>query len=127
MGAALELLTAILVLVGSAQNGNDLTIGGQGDGAGHAGAGALCGLHDLLCCGIDQLSIIALQTDSDFLFDCHCLRLLKNLIFALGEPINCSTQFRVFGDLALEKPVNRSSQFSRKLISKSNPNIGSPR
>ena len=65
MSAALELLAAILVLVGSAQNGNDLTIGGQGDGAGHASAGALCGLH-YLCCGIDQLSIIALQTDSDF-------------------------------------------------------------
>ena len=32
MSAALELLAAILVLVGSAQNGNDLTIGGQGDG-----------------------------------------------------------------------------------------------
>ena len=108
MSAALELLAAILVLVGSAQNGDDLTIGGQGDGAGHAGTSVLCGLHDLLCCGIDQLSIIALQTDSDFLFDCHCLRLLKNC-FALGEPINCSTQFRVFLDLALEKPVNRSA------------------
>ena len=50
---------SILVLVGSAQNGDDLTIGGQGDGAGHAGTSVLCGLHDLLCCGIDQLSIIA--------------------------------------------------------------------
>ena len=47
MSAALELLAAILVLVGSAQNGNDLTIGGQGDGAGHAGTSVLCGLHDL--------------------------------------------------------------------------------
>ena len=37
-------------------------------------------IRDSLCCGIDQLSIIALQTDSDFLFDCHCLRLLKKLI-----------------------------------------------
>lgn len=32
MSAALELLAAILVLVGSAQNGDDLTIGGQGMG-----------------------------------------------------------------------------------------------
>ena len=32
MSAALELLTAVLILVGSAQNGNDLAIGGQGDG-----------------------------------------------------------------------------------------------
>ena len=80
VSAALELLAAILVLVGSTQNGHDLAIGGQGDGAGHAGTSVLCGLHDLLCCGIDQLSIIALQTDSDFLFDCQCLRLLKKLI-----------------------------------------------
>ena len=47
VSAALELLAAILVLVGSTQNGHDLAVGGQ------------------------------------------------------GEPINCSTQFRVFLDLAL--------------------------
>ena len=71
MSAALELRAAILVLVGSAQNGNDLTIGGQGDGAGHAGAGALCGSNDLLRRLVHQLMIVPLDANSDFFLDCH--------------------------------------------------------
>jgi hypothetical protein len=50
----------------------------------------------------------------------------EKIDFALGEPINCSTQFRVFLDLALEKPVNRLAVLPEN-ISKSNPNIGSAR
>ena len=71
MGAGLKLLTAVLVLMNSAQDGDDFLVGRQGDRAGHASASALCGLHDLCCSGIDQGCIIALQTDSDFFFDCH--------------------------------------------------------
>ena len=41
MGAALELLTAVLVLMNSAEDGDNLLLGGQGDGAGNLGAGAL--------------------------------------------------------------------------------------
>ena len=43
MGAALELLAGILVLMDGAQDGHDLLLGGQGDGAGHGRAGALGG------------------------------------------------------------------------------------
>ena len=76
MRAGLELLTAVLVLVDSAQDRDDLLVGGQRDRAGNASASALSGLHDLLCRSIDQGCIVALQTDSDFFFDCHCIRLL---------------------------------------------------
>lgn len=64
--AGLELLTAVLVLVDSAQDRDDLLVGGQRDRAGNASASALSGLHDLLCRSIDQGCIVALQTDSDF-------------------------------------------------------------
>ena len=43
MSAALELLAGILVLMSSTQDGDDLLLGGQGDGAGHGGAVALGG------------------------------------------------------------------------------------
>src|SRR5699024_3430351 len=81
VGAALELLAAVLVLVGRTQDGDHLTVGGQGDGAGHAGAGALCGLDDLLCRSIDQLDVVALKTDSDFLFDCHVAVPPQNVVY----------------------------------------------
>ena len=41
VGAALELLPAVLVLVDGAKDGDDLLLGGQGDGAGDGGASSL--------------------------------------------------------------------------------------
>ena len=66
MGSHLKLLAAVLVLMDGTQDGHDLLFGGQRDRTGYAGACALRGLHDLLCCGIHQLGIIASQSDSDF-------------------------------------------------------------
>ena len=63
MGAALELLTRILVLVNSTQDGNDLLLGRQRDRAGNLSAVALSGLDDLLCGLVDQLVIIRLQAN----------------------------------------------------------------
>ena len=40
MSAALELLAGILVLMSSTQDGDDLLLGGQGDGAGDGGFSA---------------------------------------------------------------------------------------
>ena len=68
MGAALELLTAVLVLVGSAQDSDDLLLGGQRNGAGHGSAGALSGLNDLLCALVDDLVVIGLQTNANHFF-----------------------------------------------------------
>ena len=68
--AALELLAAVLVLVDGAQDRNDLTLGGQRDGAGHGGAGALGRLDDLLCALVDDLMVIGLETNADHFF-CH--------------------------------------------------------
>ena len=110
MGTHLKLLTAVLVLVNSAQDGDNLTIGGQGDGAGNASAGALDGFDDPLRCGIDQLSIVALQTNSDFFLDCHGNASFINFC---GGTINTCTPHRVFHAFALQNPVNRT-QFSRK-------------
>ena len=65
VGAALELLTAVLVLVDGAQDGDDLGLGGQGDGTGNLGIGALGGLDDGLGGLVDELVVIGLQTDAD--------------------------------------------------------------
>ena len=78
MGAALELLAGILVLMDGAQDGHDLLLGGQGDGAGHGRAGALGGLHDLLGALVDELVVVGLETDADhFFLSCHCGSSLK--------------------------------------------------
>ena len=55
VSAALELLTAVLVLVHGSQDGDDFLLGGQRDGAGNLSAGALSGLDDLLCALVDDL------------------------------------------------------------------------
>ena len=78
MGAALELLAGVLILVYGAQDGDDFLLGGQGHGTGHGGAGALGGLRDLLGGLVDELMIVGLETDADhFLLSCHGLFLLK--------------------------------------------------
>ena len=46
MRAALELLATVLVLVRGAQDGHNLPLSGQRDGAGYLGAGPLGGLYD---------------------------------------------------------------------------------
>ena len=71
VGSALKLLPAVLVDVGGAEDGDDLLLGGQGDGAGNLGAVALGGLHDLGCAGVDELMVISLQPDTDHLLVCH--------------------------------------------------------
>ena len=72
--SALKLLTAVLILVDGPQDGDDFLLGGQGDGAGDSGAGALGGLHDLLSGLVDQLMIVSLQADADhFFLSCHGL------------------------------------------------------
>ena len=71
MGAALKLLTAVLVLVDGAQDGDDLLVGGQGDGTGNLSAGTLGGLNDLLGGLIDDGVIVSLQSDAHFLHVCH--------------------------------------------------------
>ena len=71
VGSALELLTAVLVLMNSAKDGNNFLLGGQRDGAGNLSAVALCGLHDLCCAGVDQLVIVSLQPDANHFLICH--------------------------------------------------------
>ena len=48
VGSHLKLLTAVLVLVDGPQNGDDLFLSGERDGAGYPSAGSPGGLHDLL-------------------------------------------------------------------------------
>ena len=72
VSAALELLAGVLVLVNCAQDGYDLLLGRQRDRAGNLSAVALSGLDDLLCGLVDQLVIIRLQANADFLCVCPC-------------------------------------------------------
>ena len=55
-----------------AEDGDHLFLGGQGDGAGDGGAGALGGLHDLLGALVDELVVVSLEADADhFFLSCH--------------------------------------------------------
>ena len=73
VGAALELLTAVLVLVHCTKNGNDFALGRQRDRARNLSVGTLCSFYDLLRCLIDQRVVISFQSDSDFLCVSHCV------------------------------------------------------
>ena len=64
VGSALELLTGILVLMNSAENGNDFFLGRQRDGAGNGSAVALGGFDDLLGAGVDELMIVSVFGNS---------------------------------------------------------------
>ena len=69
---ALELLAAVLVLVDGPEDGDNLLLGGQGDGTGDGSAGALGGLDDLVSGLVDDLMIVGLQANADRFF-CHLL------------------------------------------------------
>ena len=84
MGSHLELLTAVLVLMNSAQNRDDLLLCRQRYRAGNSCARALCGLHDLFSCLIDNLMIVTLNSNPDLFFDCHLNRLLLNFSWRAG-------------------------------------------
>ena len=72
VGSDFELLSAVLVLVDCAQDCNDFLLRGERNGTGNFRAVSLCGLNDLLRCGIDQSVIVAFESDSDFFACCHC-------------------------------------------------------
>ena len=67
MGAHLELLSGVLVLVGCAQDGDDFLFGGKRNGTGNPGARALRRLHDAFCRLIDEGVLIRLELDTDLL------------------------------------------------------------
>ena len=67
MGAALKLFAAVLVLVRSAKDGDDLLLRGERDRAGYPCAGPLGSLHNPLRRPIDQVVLVALELDTDFL------------------------------------------------------------
>ena len=71
MGAALELLTAVLILVNGAKDRDDLFLRRQGDGAGNLRVGTLGGLDDGLGGLVDQLMIVGLEADADHFLCCH--------------------------------------------------------
>ena len=73
VGAALKLLAAVLILMNSAQDGDDLGLRRQRNGAGDLRVGTLCGFDDLLRRLVDQLVILGLEADTDhFLVACGC-------------------------------------------------------
>ena len=76
MGAHFELLTAVLILMNSAQDGDNLLLGRQRNRSTYASTGTLCSCYDLLSGLIHQLMIIPFDSYPDFFFDCHFDRLL---------------------------------------------------
>ena len=68
VGAALKLLAAVLILMNSAEDGDDLFIGGKRNGTGNGSAVALCGFDDLFSSLIDQEMVIGLESDSELFF-----------------------------------------------------------
>ena len=89
VGAALELLAAVLVLVNGTKDRDDLGLGGQGDGSGDLCVRALCRLNDGFRSLVDQLMIIGLETNADHVFAgvCHLgFSFSYVLSAALGPP-----------------------------------------
>ena len=82
VGSALELLTAVLVLVHSAKDGNNFLLGGQGDGAGNLSAVALGGFYDLCRAGVTRDLVLSLQPNADHLV-CHGLFSSLNYVLSL--------------------------------------------
>ena len=82
VGAALELLAAVLVFMDGAEDRDDLGLGRQGDGAGDLRIGALGGLDDGLGGLVDQLMVVSLEADADHVFVvCHGVFLLFSYVF----------------------------------------------
>src|SRR5438445_4305066 len=63
----LEVLPAVLVLVGGANHGVAVLVRGEGDGPPHLGLGAQHGLHDLLGRLVDDLVVVGLEPYADLL------------------------------------------------------------
>ena len=88
MGAALKLLTAVLVLMNSTQDGDDLGLGRQRNGAGDLRVSALRGFDDLLRRLVDQLVIVGLEADTDHFLvarGCHVVSSVTNFLGGIGS------------------------------------------
>src|SRR6478736_4636777 len=67
VGAHLEVLAGVLVLVGRADDAVHVLLGRQRHGAGDLGTRAGDGVHDLARRGVDHLVVIGLEPDADLL------------------------------------------------------------
>src|SRR6266536_2815421 len=67
VGAHLEVLAAVLVLVRRADDAVDVLLGRQRHRADDAGAGACHRLDDLARAGVDRLVVVGLEPDADLL------------------------------------------------------------
>ena len=71
MGPVLELLAAVLVDMDGPQDGDDLAVSGERDGTRNLTAVCLRHRDNLFCRRVDEGVIVALEPDSDLLFQCH--------------------------------------------------------
>ena len=88
VGAALKLLAAVLILMNSAQDGDDLGLRRQRNGAGDLRVGTLCGFDDLLRRLVDQLVIVGLEADTDHFLvarGCHVVSSVTNFFGGIGS------------------------------------------
>ncbi|KMU98119.1 hypothetical protein ACS72_16980 [Acinetobacter sp. VT 511] len=72
MGAHLEVLAAVLVLVGRPDDAHDVLLGRQGNRAHHGGAGTGHGVDDLSRGRVQSGVVVRLQANADLLSR-HCL------------------------------------------------------
>src|SRR5690606_11279239 len=72
VGAHLEVLAAVLVLVGRPDDAHDVLLGRKRHGADDSRARTGHGVDDLTCRGVDDLVVIRLQANADLLSR-HCL------------------------------------------------------
>ena len=71
MDTHLEMLTRILVLVGRADDGETVLLCWEGHWSTNLCTRASHSLNNFLCRLINDLMVIRLEADSDFLFYCH--------------------------------------------------------
>ena len=74
----LKLLTAVLILMNSTENGNDFLLGRERDGSRNPCTCTLSGFHFFLSGLVYKRMGVTFDTNTDFFFHCQCeIRLLK--------------------------------------------------
>ena len=78
MSAHFELLTAVLVLVNRSEDSYDLSVSRKRNRTANLASVSLSCLYNLLCCGINDCCVLALESHSDLVL-CHLFVLLVSI------------------------------------------------
>ncbi len=88
--AHLKLLTAVLVLVNRSEDSDNLSVGRKRNRTADLASISLSNFYNLLCCGVNDGCIVALESNSDFSL---CDSFLSSLLVLLNTALRRATRF----------------------------------